>query len=141
MESHSIRRIRMRLVSTTEKWPCQSAREFSTSSIRFERERGFVPVILKSMIPEADEIPRRNASSPKSLSKVKRILDSTEAIWMTCSSVIPGDVSRIHEMSCPPSRRLLTEMPGKFSSARSLNGRFLYVGVAKTRSSEMTLVA
>ena len=71
-----------------------------------------------STMPDDAGNPARQASSPKSLSKVSMILSSRTAHANTSSSLLPGATVRTQTMSWPAASISATASPGIFSSAR-----------------------
>src|SRR5437868_14268196 len=70
------------------------------------------------MTPHVDGRDDRLASSPKSLSKVRRVRCSRAAHASTAGSLVPGAAILSQTISCPAASRAATAAPGKFSLAR-----------------------
>jgi hypothetical protein len=104
--------------STTEKWPSQSLLLSKMSTI--SRIKSFNdPIVMRNnTIPHIEGRCCRNASSPKSLSKVTIIRRSICAFSRIQLSETPGLSKRAHKTSCPRIFSKATASPGKFSSAK-----------------------
>jgi len=110
--------MRTRPGSTTEKCPAQSSRLPMMLAMAGPTSAGEGIGIRNRTMPAVAGNPERQASSPKSLSKVRRTRFSRMACANTSESELPGASVRIQARSCPATRTALTASPGKFSFAR-----------------------
>ena len=98
----------------TEKYPCQSVRELKASVMILPTALGEGIGKRNSTMPQGAGKPNRHASSPKSLSNVRRTRASALARSSTLRSELPGASVRIQATSLPAERKVATALPGKF---------------------------
>ena len=110
--------MRIRESSMTEKWPNQSVR-LSKVATTFSAALIGEGVVMRNRITPLDIGNfRRNASSPKSLSKVKSNRFSVSARSKMARSLLPGASVRTQTTSWPRERKAVIATLGKFSLAR-----------------------
>lgn len=105
--------------SATAKLPAQSLREVITVRTRRTVNSGERGANRNNTTPEDAGNRDRNANSPKSLSKVRRMRLFATARFKTVWSSIPGESARTHATSCPMSRNASTTSRGKCSFAKN----------------------
>ena len=115
-----IARIRMRRSLTTEKCPSHSTCDARLSATNCGTVCFDMLASRNRTMPCDTGIRARKAKSPKSLSKVTRRRDSSEARRSMSVSAVPDPPSDTHATSCPALRRIATAEPGTFSSASIL---------------------
>jgi hypothetical protein len=105
--------IRIRSSSTTAKFPAQSWREARAATATLAIREGDDRTMRKSTMPQLAGSPDLKASSPKSLSKVRRTRASACAWASTSRSVIPGDSVLTHRTSWPACLSASTAAAGE----------------------------
>jgi len=119
-EAGRIGRTRIRSRVTTQKFPLRSGCDFTSAKATSAASSGDSGMSRNRTTPLPAESPRRKTSSPKSLSKVKRIRWPSEQRPATSSSAMPGHSSATENISQPALRSASRAGRGKFSSAKNL---------------------